>query len=114
PYWCCMDTNSPISLAAAAVTGARHLRAQRNGQDAVATRRSARASIVVACDGCGSGASSEVGARLGAGLFARAVTDLVDAGAAVDDEATWSAARAAVARVLCELVAKSCDGMLHD
>jgi hypothetical protein len=109
-----MDTNSRITLAAAAVTGARHLRAQRNGQDAVATRRGERATAIVACDGCGSGASSEVGARLGASLFARAVTDLVDRGAAVDDEATWSAARAAVARVLRELVAKSCDGALHD
>jgi hypothetical protein len=93
-----MDT---IRIGAAAVTGARHLRAARNGQDAAATWIGAGAAAVVVCDGCGSGASSEVGARLGARLFARAL------GARLDRESledAFAAARADVARVLEELL----------
>lgn len=59
-----MDTIS----SAAAVTGARHLRAARNGQDAAAAWASRDAGVIVVCDGCSAGASSEVGARLGAQL----------------------------------------------
>ncbi|MEO8707175.1 MAG: protein phosphatase 2C domain-containing protein, partial [Kofleriaceae bacterium] len=61
---CHMDTIS----AAAAVTGARHLRTARNGQDAAVAWSGDRTGVAVVCDGCGSGASSEVGARLGAQL----------------------------------------------
>src|SRR5688500_11370826 len=60
-----MDT---ISTAAAAVTGARHARAGRNGQDAAAAWSEDGLGAAVVCDGCSSGASSEVGARLGAQL----------------------------------------------
>lgn len=74
-------------MATAVVTGARHLRMGRNGQDAVATFRSERGAVVVVADGCGSSASSEVGARLGAQLFADAV------GARLDLESPWEAAR---------------------
>src|SRR5687767_12464475 len=107
-----MDTMT-IRAAATSVTGARHLRIARNGQDAAvawfgemrrfdgsdlaagtsvfgardsarsraddsalgdsarssaddsARLRSGDAAVVVVCDGCSSGASSEVGARLG-------------------------------------------------
>ena len=108
-----MDTNE-IALAAAAVTGARHVRAQRNGQDAVATWRGEHASVVVVCDGCGSSASSEVGAGLGARLFARALGELLDGGAAVDDAATWTAARERVRGALVELVTRLAGDALHD
>jgi protein phosphatase 2C-like protein len=73
-----MDT---IMATAAAVTGARHLRAARNGQDAAAAWRGDRAAAVVVCDGCGSGASSEAGARLGAALAIRAIAARLAAGA---------------------------------
>src|SRR5262245_25835130 len=65
-----MNTISPIGAASAAVTGARHRRAGRNGQDAAATWIGAagRLGAAVVCDGCSAGASSEVGARLGAEL----------------------------------------------
>jgi hypothetical protein len=76
-----------ISMATAVVTGARHLRMGRNGQDAVGTFRNERGAVVVVADGCGSSASSEVGARLGAQLFADAV------GARLDAESPWEAAR---------------------
>lgn len=109
-----MDTKSPgvVRSAAAAVSGARHVRTARNGQDAACVWTSAdevngavqaradegdaalraprprsglgadeadgptRADdigIAVVCDGCGSGATSEVGARLGAKLVTGAI-----------------------------------------
>jgi hypothetical protein len=70
-----------IMATAAAVTGARHLRAARNGQDAAAAWRGNRTAAVVVCDGCGSGASSEAGARLGAALAIRAIAARLAAGA---------------------------------
>ena len=70
-----------ISTAAAAGTGARHLRVARNGQDAVATWTGEDCGAIVVCDGCGSGAFSEALERLldtsGAG-FARVAIARVD------------------------------------
>ena len=83
-----MNTND-LELATAAVTGARHLRAARNGQDAAASERCAAGAVVVVCDGCSGGASSEVGARLGARLAARAVASRLAAGSRVADPALW-------------------------
>lgn len=60
-----------ISTASAAVIGARHLRIGRNGQDAAATWMGDGCAAAVVCDGCSSGAWSEVGARLGAQLAIR-------------------------------------------
>jgi hypothetical protein len=124
-----MDTNSKIRAAAAAVTGARHLRSARNGQDAAATwtgvrpggaraddvvpdevwpdrakpAREALGAIVV-CDGCGSGGSSEVGARLGAQLVIAALSARLAAGARPSDPALWAAVRAEVCGALARLV----------
>jgi len=64
-----------ISTAAAAVMGARHLRVGRNGQDAAAAWAGDGCGVAVVCDGCGSGAYSEVGARLGAQLVMRLVRE---------------------------------------
>jgi hypothetical protein len=65
-----------ISTAAAAVTGARHVRVGRNGQDAAAAVVAGDGcGAVVVCDGCSSGAYSEVGARLGAQLAVRLIRD---------------------------------------
>ncbi len=94
----------------AAVTGARHLRTQRNGQDAVATWRDGDAACVVVCDGCGSGPSSEVGARLGAQLFVAAVAAHVEHGL----EACMAIARAEVARAIGALIERMPGAALHD
>ncbi|MDX2091315.1 MAG: protein phosphatase 2C domain-containing protein [Kofleriaceae bacterium] len=104
-----MNTISAVRAGAAAVSGARHLRAGRNGQDAVATWTGAHAGVVVVCDGCGSGASSEVGARLGAQLMVRAVTARLLAGELPSDRGMWDGARRAVANVL-GLVAEAMPG----
>lgn len=98
-----------ISIATAAVTGARHRRVARNGQDAVAAWRGAHAdgrevAVVVVCDGCSSGASSEVGARLGGALFACELGRRLRAGQSIACPSTWEGTRASVIRVLEELV----------
>ena len=89
-----------MSIGAAAVTGARHARSGRNGQDAVATWAEGDATVLVVCDGCSAGASSEVGARLGARLVCTAAARRLRAGAAVDDLAMWNAVRDEVVRVI--------------
>jgi serine/threonine protein phosphatase PrpC len=98
-----MDTNK-IRTATAAVTGARHARTGRNGQDAVASWISADAAAVVVCDGCSSGASSEVGARLGASLVIHALATRITAGACAADPALWAAVRAEVVAVVAGLL----------
>jgi Protein phosphatase 2C len=90
-----------ISAASAAVTGARHLRAARNGQDAVATWVGDGAGAAVVCDGCGSGASSEVGARLGAQLVIAAVAARLAAGERPG--VLWDGVRAEVVATLARL-----------
>jgi len=98
-----MDTNSPRSAVAAAVTGARHLRAARNGQDAAAAWRGERAAAVVVCDGCGAGAASEVGARLGAQLVIASLSRQLAAGVGAADPALWQQVREDVRGVLGQL-----------
>jgi hypothetical protein len=93
-----MDT---IRVNAAAVTGARHLRAARNGQDAAATWVGDGAAAVVVCDGCGSSGSSEVGARLGARLFAAALGRHLGVGTLED---AFAGARADVVRAIAAIV----------
>ena len=94
-----MDT---ISTATAAVTGARHLRTARNGQDAAQAWAGERAGAVVVCDGCGAGGSSEVGARLGAQLAIAVLAEQLAAGTPAP--AVWPAVRERVAAVLERLV----------
>ena len=93
-----------MKAAAAAVTGARHLRTGRNGQDAAAAWTGARGGAIVVCDGCGSGASSEVGARLGAQLVIGALAARLEAGGEAADPAMWASVRAEIVAVLGRIV----------
>ena len=92
-----MNTNSNVRAVGGVVIGARHQHAGRNGQDAVATFVVDGVAVGVVCDGCSSGASSEVGARLGARWFAERLGHALVAGADVVDRATWEVARRDVA-----------------
>ncbi|MGB0561929.1 MAG: protein phosphatase 2C domain-containing protein [Spirulinaceae cyanobacterium] len=65
---------SPFQWAAASVQGRGHRRLARNNQDAVAVSSSDEHLIALVCDGCGSGAHSEVGAKLGVKLLQRVLT----------------------------------------
>ncbi|HEX7704450.1 MAG TPA: protein phosphatase 2C domain-containing protein [Kofleriaceae bacterium] len=91
-----MNTNT----AAASVIGARHQRAGRNGQDAAVVVTGEDVAIAVVCDGCSSGASSEVGARLGAMVFAQKLRARLEAGECVRERSVWEATRAEVASLL--------------
>lgn len=79
-----------ISSAVAVVTGARHLRAGRNGQDAAAVWVGDDRGVAVVCDGCSSGGYSEVGARLGSQL---AIKILREELAATPPREVWPALR---------------------
>ena len=92
-----MNTNADVRATSASVIGARHQQAGRNGQDAAATFVRQGVAVAVVCDGCSSGASSEVGARLGARWFAERLGHALVNGAEVEDRATWEAARRDVA-----------------
>lgn len=89
---------------AAAVTGARHLRLGRNGQDAAGAWVGAGAGAIVVCDGCGAGASSEVGARLGARLVLAALAARLARGASPTEATVWAEVRAEVGAALAQIV----------
>ncbi len=55
-----------FAISTASIPGGEHLRLGRNNQDGIATRTSRDLLIAVVTDGCSSGRSCEVGARLGA------------------------------------------------
>jgi hypothetical protein len=56
------------------------------------------------CDGCSSGASSEVGARLGALVFAQKLRARLEAGECVRERSVWEATRAEVASLLASAI----------
>ncbi|HEU0034024.1 MAG TPA: protein phosphatase 2C domain-containing protein [Kofleriaceae bacterium] len=98
-----MDTKS----AAAAVVGARHVRAGRNGQDAAAAWSDGDTGAIVVCDGCSAGAYSELGARLAAQLAIRCLRDAL---ATVRPRDVWPAVRDVIGSELAALA----DQMLGD
>jgi hypothetical protein len=65
--------SAAFETAAGTVIGRDHALARRNNQDAFCTWDGAEGVIAVVADGCGSGRSSEVGARLGARLVTEAL-----------------------------------------
>jgi hypothetical protein len=98
-----MNTNSQLRTSTASVIGARHQRSGRNGQDAAAAWAQGSVAVVVVCDGCSSGGSSEVGARLGARLFAQRLgARLAKAaeGVQVRERSVWEQVRGEVGELL--------------
>ena len=68
---------TPFEIAGGSVTGRAHVAAGRNNQDAFCWASGADGLVAVVCDGCGSGARSEVGAQVGSRLLVRAATRLL-------------------------------------
>lgn len=62
-------TQKPSVISSASVTGRDHLALYKNNQDSTAFWLSDDAGFGVACDGCGSGKHSEVGAALSASIL---------------------------------------------
>src|SRR5262245_17007364 len=98
-----MDTMA-IRAGAATVIGSRHQRSSRNGQDAAVAWSDGKRAVAVVCDGCSSGGSSEVGARLGASVFLHSLAMRLAAGESVSCPATWAAARIEVVRAIADIV----------
>lgn len=65
-----MEFHRCFEITGGSVVGTAHGRAGRNNQDAWAVRAGPEGCVAIVADGCGSGDSSEVGARLGATLLA--------------------------------------------
>lgn len=100
-----MTLSEGLVLAAGSVTGGDHRRAERDGQDGFAVLVSAKADVVAAVvtDGCSSGRTSEVGARLGAAWIATLIEQRFSG---VKDE---DGARIAAKRVVDALVERLRD-----
>lgn len=76
-----------VELAVGTVAGSLHRRLGRPNQDAVSTLRTRHGLALAVCDGCGSGARSEIGATIGARLWSRAIADrLADGGPLTADD----------------------------
>ena len=82
-------------VAGGSVIGSAHRRSDRPNQDAWVVARRERALVGVVADGCGSAPHSEVGAWLGARVWAQIVHELLDTGLLPDDPALWRLACAA-------------------
>lgn len=102
------SSSNQVQARAAAVTGASHLRVARNGQDAAAAWQDGPLALAVVCDGCGSGARSELGAQVVARRMRAALARRLRAGAAVADLALWSACRSEAAAELARLARSWC------
>lgn len=85
-----------FDVAAGSVTGRSHALAGRGNQDAWAFAASGARLVAVVCDGCGSGAHSEVGATLGARLCVGALGRALDRGARLGEASLWGGLRAEV------------------
>jgi len=63
-----------FQVAAGSVIGKDHVHASKNNHDAYHTLQRQDLIVAVACDGCGSGLHSEVGAKIGARLIVEAIS----------------------------------------
>jgi hypothetical protein len=68
-----MMLNEEFQIASGSVAGRDHRMALKNNHDAYYHEASPGVLVAVVCDGCGSGAHSEVGAKLGARMVAKQV-----------------------------------------
>lgn len=71
-----------FTAAAGSVTGRDHRRAHRDGQDGFALVATPKVTAAIVTDGCSSGPTSEVGARLGATWIAQRITRVFSSAAA--------------------------------
>ena len=89
-----------FEVAAGTVVGSSHLAMGKANQDAYAFDASGPHLVAVVCDGCGSGAHSEVGAKLGARLVTEQLLRELQRGSALADAETWERLRRDVLALL--------------
>lgn len=88
-----LDATKRYEIAGGSVAGRSHALAGKPNQDAYAWLERGEILVAVVCDGCGSGAHSEVGARLGARICTARLAARLEEGAAIDDPALWRGLR---------------------
>ena len=88
-----------FEMAAGSVIGTEHLRTSKNNQDAFYSLRQPMVTVAVVCDGCGSSAHSEVGAKLGARWIAEAIAQRLDAGQDLSEPFWWGVQRSVLAQL---------------
>jgi Protein phosphatase 2C len=89
-----------FGIAAGTVLGTEHVALGRVNQDAHAFRAEGENLVAVVCDGCGSGARSEVGAALGARLVVEQLLRELGRGGALDAPGTLERVRREVIALL--------------
>lgn len=83
-----MDLPTPhraFEIAGGSVAGRSHVAAGRNNQDAFAWAQSEHGAIAVVCDGCGSGAHSEIGSKIGSNVILQAGLPLLGQGLSAEE-----------------------------
>jgi hypothetical protein len=88
-----MRIDERFEIAAGSVVGRTHAAVGKANQDAFAVRATPFGICGVVCDGCGSGARSEVGAAIGARIISEQVLAELEAGHSIHDNATWERIR---------------------
>lgn len=99
-----MRMDEVFEVAGGSVAGRTHAVLGKPNQDAFAIHASEKGILGVVCDGCGSGAKSEVGASLGARIVAGAMMAEIEAGADIADDATLERIRAKTLAALAPVV----------
>jgi hypothetical protein len=88
-----MRFDEVFEMAAGSVTGRTHSAVGKGNQDAYAMRAAPFGLCGIVCDGCGSGARSEVGASMGVRILSEQVLDAMKSGQSIRDPATWERIR---------------------
>ena len=99
-----MSFGDQFEIAGGSVPGRSHLLAGKCNQDAFHWGVEERSLVAVVCDGCGSGAESEVGSALGARLVVAEVARAIGLGGDLDSPALWEEVRKNVLDRLSDLV----------
>jgi hypothetical protein len=94
-----------FQIAGGSVPGRSHITVGRGNQDAYHWCVEGESLVAVVCDGCGSGAQSEVGAAIGARLLVAEIGRAIALGRAIDSPALWESVRQSVLARLSDLVA---------
>ena len=99
-----MRFDERFEVIAGSVSGRSHAVIGKSNQDAYAGRIDSMGLCSVVCDGCGSGARSEVGAALGARIISEKVLAKIALGESLRDEKTWERIRSETLEVFGALV----------
>jgi len=87
------DLSQLFEIAGGTVMGRSHALSERGNQDAYTWLSRPRSLVAAVCDGCGSGAHSEVGAQLGARLVVEGLSRRLAEGAPLDAPELWASLR---------------------